>query len=86
MVGSGKECPGEVWFGKVRHGKARLCPVWWGVEWLGGVWFGKARLSNSSLKQGVLEMNYSVRQGVVVQGEARRGLARFGKVVLGLVR
>jgi len=37
MVGSGKECPGEVWFGKVRHGKARLCPVWWGVEWLGGV-------------------------------------------------
>lgn len=76
MVGSGKECPGEVWFGKVRHGKARLCPVWWGVEWLGGVWFGKARhgkarLSNSSLKQGVLEMNYLVRQGEVGLGMVR---------------
>jgi hypothetical protein len=49
------------------------------VEWLGGVWFGKARLSNSSLKQGVLEMNYLVRCG-----SARLGTAWFGKARSGL--
>jgi hypothetical protein len=59
-----------VWFGKARHGKARL--------------------SNSSLKQGVLEMNYLVgyveaRQGpvwrgMVRQGQAWCGMARFGMV------
>jgi hypothetical protein len=77
VVGSGKECPGEVWFGKVRHGKARLCPVWWGVEWLGGVWFGKARFSNSSLQKDALKK--------LDQGEAWHGAVGCGKARHGLV-
>lgn len=53
MVGSGKECPGEVWFGKVRHGKARfsnsslqkdaLKKLDQGEAWHGAVGCGKAR-------------------------------------------
>ena len=43
----------------------------------GAVRLGKARFSNSSLKQGVLEMNYLARQGKAGCGLARFGLAWF---------